>query len=226
MTENDFLLADRIAKIRSINDEYNLLDNAYVSFSGGKDSTVLHYILDKALPGNMIPRLFLNTGIEYKFILDFVRNMRNKDERIIIHNVGKNITETLSKVGYPFKSKEHSQKVMEYRKGNRNNSVLRYFKLIENGYRPCPDKLLYQMNNNGLKISHLCCHEFKKNPAKKWMKENGRNVVITGMRKEEGGARVQLNCIVTDKENKLKKFHPLSVVNESFENWFIERERE
>lgn len=36
MTENDFLLADRIAKIKSINEQYNLLDNAYISFSGGK----------------------------------------------------------------------------------------------------------------------------------------------------------------------------------------------
>ncbi len=49
MTENDFLLADRIAKIKSINEQYNLLDNAYISFSGGKDSTVLHYICENTL---------------------------------------------------------------------------------------------------------------------------------------------------------------------------------
>lgn len=225
MDENEFLLLDRIQKIQSINEMYDLENNAYLSFSGGKDSTVLHYLLDKALPGNRIPRLFLNTGIEYKFILDFVKEMSSKDDRIIIYNVGKNITETLSKVGYPFKSKEHSQKVMEYRMGNRNNSMLRYFKIIPNGYRPCPDKLLYQMADNGLKISNKCCHEFKKMPASKWMNENNKSVVITGMRKEEGGTRVQLNCIVTDKENRLKKFHPLSVANENFENWFIERER-
>ena len=183
MTENDFLLADRIVKIKSINEKYNLLDNAYISFSGGKDSTVLHYILDKALPGNKIPRLFLNTGIEYKFILDFIRKMQNKDDRIIIYNVGKNIIDTLSKVGYPFKSKEHSQKVLEYRNGNRNNSILRYFKIAPNGYRPCPDKLLYQMNDGGLKISNRCCNEFKKKSASLWMKENSKSIVMTGMRK-------------------------------------------
>ncbi len=33
---NEFLLSDRIAKIRAINEQYNLLDNAYISFSGGK----------------------------------------------------------------------------------------------------------------------------------------------------------------------------------------------
>ena len=221
MTENEFLLQDRISKIRSINEQYDLENNAYVSFSGGKDSTVLHYLLDLALPGNKIPRLFLNTGIEYRFIFDYVQKIAKRDNRIIIYNVGKNIKDTLYKVGYPFKSKEHSQKVMEYRKGYRCNSILRYFKFIDGGYNPCPDKLLYQITDTSLNISHLCCYEFKKKPAMKWMKDNNKSVTITGMRKDEGGARIQLNCIITDKNNKLKKFHPLSVVDESFENWFI-----
>ena len=68
MTENEFLLSDRITKIKSMNDMYDLEHNAYISFSGGKDSTVLHYLLDEALPNNKIPRLFLNTGIEYIYI--------------------------------------------------------------------------------------------------------------------------------------------------------------
>lgn len=68
MTENEFLLQDRISKIKSINEQYDLENNAYLSFSGGKDSTVLHYLLDEALPENKIPRLFLNTGIEYIYI--------------------------------------------------------------------------------------------------------------------------------------------------------------
>lgn len=68
MTENEFMLADRIAKIQSINQQFDLENNAYLSFSGGKDSTVLHYLLDEAIPGNKIPRVFINTGIEYKDI--------------------------------------------------------------------------------------------------------------------------------------------------------------
>ena len=66
MTENEFMLADRIAKIQSINQQFDLENNAYLSFSGGKDSTVLHYLLDEAIPGNKIPRVFINTVIEYK----------------------------------------------------------------------------------------------------------------------------------------------------------------
>lgn len=78
MTENEFLLQDRITKIKSINELYNLNENAYVSFSGGKDSTVLHFLLDEALPGNKIPRVYLNTGIEYKKVVAFVERERER----------------------------------------------------------------------------------------------------------------------------------------------------
>lgn len=227
MTENEFLLQDRIAKIKSINDQYNLIDNAYISFSGGKDSTVLSYLIDLALPGNKIPRVFLNTGIEYKLILKFVREFQNKDDRVIIYNVGKNIKETLTEVGYPFKSKEHSQKVYEflnYKKHGKN--LLKYFGLIEGKtFRPCPDKLKYQITEEcKLKISHFCCYEFKKKPIKKYMKNSGRYITVTGMMRSEGGQRTTLNCIVSDKDGKIKKFHPMAPLNEDWEKWFIERE--
>jgi len=78
MTENEFLLADRIQKIKSINELYDLENNAYISFSGGKDSTVLHYLFDEALPNNKIPRVYLNTGIEYKSIVQFVERERER----------------------------------------------------------------------------------------------------------------------------------------------------
>lgn len=75
MTEFEFDLADRIQKIKSINEQYDLENNAFISFSGGKDSTVLSKVIDLALPGNHIPRVFFNTGIEYKAIVDFVKNL-------------------------------------------------------------------------------------------------------------------------------------------------------
>ena len=78
MTENDFLLADRIAKIKSMNELYDLENNAYISFSGGKDSTVLSHLIDEALPKNKIPRVYLNTGIEYKSVVSFVERERER----------------------------------------------------------------------------------------------------------------------------------------------------
>ena len=78
MTDNEFLLQDRLQKIRSMNELYDLEHNAYISFSGGKDSTVLHKLIDLALPGNNIPRVFINTGIEYKLVIDFVKQERER----------------------------------------------------------------------------------------------------------------------------------------------------
>lgn len=44
------------------------------------------------------------------------------------------------------------------------------------------------------------------------------------MRKVEKGTRANIQgCIITDKANKIVKFHPLLVVNDDFENWFIEK---
>ena len=69
--DNEFLLQDRLQKIRQIINKYGE-ENFYISFSGGKDSTVLSALVDMALPGNKIPRVYANTGIEYKLILEFV----------------------------------------------------------------------------------------------------------------------------------------------------------
>ena len=44
MTDFEFMLQDRITKIRSMNNLYDLENKAYVSFSGGKDSLVTFYL--------------------------------------------------------------------------------------------------------------------------------------------------------------------------------------
>ncbi|MCQ2081647.1 MAG: phosphoadenosine phosphosulfate reductase family protein [Lachnospiraceae bacterium] len=220
MTDFNFTLSDRIQKIQQINDKYNLLDNAYLSFSGGRDSTVLHYLLDIALPGNKIPRVFINTGIEYKKIVEFVKGMAKTDDRFVIVAPSRNIKETLEEFGYPFKSKEHSQRLKEWQNGCRGDYLKRYI----NGEKfiSCPKKLKYQFEPDfNMKISDLCCNKMKKDPASKWSKENKRSVCITGMRAEEGGNRRTLNCIVTTKNDSLKKFHPLTVVNEEWMDEFI-----
>ena len=126
MNEFDFVLEDRIAKIKSINEQYDLENNSYISFSGGKDSTILHYLIDLALPNNCIPRVFINTGIEYLDIVNFVKDLANNDDRFVIIKPTKNIKQTLEENGYPFKSKEHSQRVEQFQKGNISNYIKYY----------------------------------------------------------------------------------------------------
>lgn len=96
-------LFDRIEVIKMANEKYDLEHNAYISFSGGKDSTILHYLVDIALPNNKIPRVFINTGIEYNSILKFVKELANQDERIVILPPSKPIKRVLEEYGYPSK---------------------------------------------------------------------------------------------------------------------------
>ena len=225
--DNELLLFDRIEIIKTTNEKYDLEHNAYLSFSGGKDSTILHYLLDMALPNNKIPRVFMDTGIEYLMIREFVLKLAKNDDRFIIIKPSKPIRQTLEQVGYPFKSKEHSLRVDQFNKGKNSNYIKRYISGYDhNGKKSsfvCPQMLLYQFEEKGkYNYSNLCCYEMKKKPAHKWAKENKRPIIITGMRAEEGGNRRRLGCIITDGETKkLKKFHPLIKVNDEWENWFI-----
>lgn len=47
----------------------------YVSFSGGKDSTVLKHIVDGMYDD--VPALFVNTGLEYPEIQKFAMSQKN-----------------------------------------------------------------------------------------------------------------------------------------------------
>lgn len=225
MTDYEFILEDRIAKIKAINEQYDLLNNSYIAFSGGKDSTILHYLIDMALPNNKIPRIYANTGLEYKYIRKFVEELSKNDDRIIIINQDKNIKQTLLKYGYPFKSKDHSQRVDEFNKGICPNTTNGYINggLTKNG-RPkktCPKKLLYQFEEKGkYNISQQCCYKLKKDLMNKYSDASGRKIVITGMRKDEGGSRLNINCISIS-NGQLHKFHPLLIVSKEFENEFI-----
>lgn len=212
----ELLLFDRVEKIKQTNESLDLEHNSYLSFSGGKDSTVLHYLLDIALPGNKIPRVYINTGIEYKDIRLFVEKLAKTDERIIIINSNVNIKRMLEEEGYPFKSKEHSMKVSEYKKGSRATNIIKYKEV--RGQFCCPKKLLYQYEPSfTLKISNLCCYRLKKDIAKQWMKNNHKTIVLTGMRKDEGGQRSNLSCFT----NGGKKFHPLVPIPDEWMETFV-----
>ena len=113
-SDHELLTFDRVEIIKTTNKKYDLESNAYLSFSGGKDSTILHYLLDKALPNNHIPRVFIDTGIEYLAIRQFVLDLAKNDDRFVIIKPTKPIRQTLETVGYPFKSKQHAHNIDLY----------------------------------------------------------------------------------------------------------------
>lgn len=219
MTDFEFELSDRLTKIKSMDELYNLRDNAFISFSGGKDSTVLSRLIDEALPDNKIPRVFFNTGIEYKELLRFVRKMAEKDNRIIIFNSSVNIREMLETKGYPFKSKEFAQKMYTYQRSGYCKTITDYLGTTGNKAKTfcCPEKLKSCFTSDfTLKVSDKCCKELKKKISEKWSSDNNKPIVITGMTRGEGGVRKsKTSCAVFD-EGKLHKFHPLFPVSNDF----------
>lgn len=227
MNNNEFILIDRIAAIKATNEKADLNINAYISFSGGKDSTILHHLIDEALPNNRIPRVYIDTGIEYQLIREFVYNMAKNDDRFVIVKPTLPIKATLEKYGYPFKSKEHSLRVEYFNKGSNAFFIKKYLSGIDkNGDKTifcCPSKLLYQFEEKGkFNYSNKCCYQLKKFPIAQWQKDHGKSITITGLRRDEGGNRKTIKgCILTNKSGKVIKFHPLLVVDEDFEEWYI-----
>lgn len=222
--DNEFLLMYRIDSVQKVIKKYGE-DNFVISFSGGKDSTVLSTLIDIAIPGNTIPRVFINTGIEYKAIVEFVHNLMSKDNRFVEIRPSMPLSMIFRTYGYPFKSKEHSQLVYLYQQNGHSKSTLRYYDPPQHRVRfGCPKVLKYQFEEGtDFKISDKCCTKLKKEPFTKWQNENGKPYKMTGERLGEGGLRAShKGCLVIDKNSKLKKFKPLNPMTDEWMEWFIE----
>ena len=96
-------------RIRQWVNEYGE-DGVYVSFSGGKDSTVLLHIVRSMYPN--VKAVFVDTGLEYPEIRDFVKSFDNVDWL----KPKMNFRQVIEKYGYPFISKEVSECVDGARK--------------------------------------------------------------------------------------------------------------
>ena len=91
-------------KIREWVEEFGT-DGVYVSFSGGKDSTVLLHLVRDLFPD--VPAVFSDTGLEYPEIREFVKTFDNVEwlkPKMTFRQV-------IDKYGYPFISKEASERI-------------------------------------------------------------------------------------------------------------------
>ena len=93
-------------RIREWYDHWN--GDVYISFSGGKDSTVLAHLVHDLYPD--VPMVFSNTGLEYPEIQAFARKMGAEFVRPKM-----SFSEVISKYGYPIISKEVGISVHEAR---------------------------------------------------------------------------------------------------------------
>lgn len=167
-------------RIRDWIREYGV-NGVYVSFSGGKDSTVLLHIVREMYPD--IEAVFVNTGLEYPETQKFVKSFDN----VAILRPKMRFDEVIKTYGYPVISKEVSLKVDNARKGGRccddfikgtdrerrcggRYSLIKYAPLL----------------NTDFKISNFCCNVMKKTPAKDFEKHTGKKPIIATMAEESG----------------------------------------
>lgn len=203
-----------IAKVRMtqnrIREWYNHYEgNVYVSFSGGKDSTVLAHLVHEIFPD--VPLVFSNTGLEYPEIQSFARKMGAEFVRPKMM-----FPDVVGKFGYPIISKEVAEAIWYARKIRNSGSIntenstknkreeINGLRIHKGGYYKrsqiageVDEKSIY--NKEKWKplceempffISGKCCSKMKKQPIKAYQRKAHR-VPFIGTLTEESKLREQ-----------------------------------
>lgn len=190
----------------------------YVSFSGGKDSTVLADLCARVCEkyGWKLYLLFVNTGLEYPEIQKFVKNFAEWlritykiDVVLDIVRPEMRFDEVIKKYGYPVVSKEVSNTISGAKKSIKNRKYSHrlcklgvqqheYGGLVNEGgydYEGSLEKSMFRQDkwryllDADFECSDLCCGVMKKKPAKKYERETGRKPLIGTMAWESQNRR-------------------------------------
>lgn len=178
--------------------------NVYVSFSGGKDSTVLLDIVRSMYPE--VKAVFSDTGLEFPEIRNFVKQFDN----VVWLKPKMNFREIIKEYGYPVISKEVALAIYYARK----NSSWAIKKLNGTGLKPDGTKSNYSSKkykfliDAPFKITSECCSMMKKKPFKVFQHETGLKPFI-GTMADEGGQRKSAYKMTGCNAFKAEKSMPL-----------------
>lgn len=172
-------LADKITmskiRIAEFYEHYN--GNVVVSFSGGKDSTVLLHLVRSLFPN--AKGVYLNTGLEFPEVKEHVKSMENIDT--IYPQLS--FLEVIKQYGWVYPSKETARKIYYAKKGRTWAQCHMAGK--EKDGTPSKFKARYKrwqfLVDAPFKISDKCCDVMKKKPFHDYMKRHGGGVFVGTM---------------------------------------------
>lgn len=148
----------------------------YVSFSGGKDSTVLLDLCRRFIKPDMVA-VFDNTGLEFPEIVKFVSTFEN----VITISPKLNIKNIIFQYGFPLISKEIAQYVRQI-KTTKSEKLLQ---LRLNGKKSSNGRVRFALPlkwrfliNEPFMISEQCCDILKKRPFEKFNRYSGMAPII------------------------------------------------
>jgi len=183
---------------------------AYISFSGGKDSTVMLDIIRRFVHKN-IPAVFCNTANEFPEITQFVRQTEN----VITVRPKIHIRQIIEKYGFPLISKEQSRYINQAK--HTKSEKLLNIRLFggEKGIGKIPEKWKFLIKAP-FNVSEKCCDYLKKKPFDKFHKQTGLYPII-GTMAEESRLRMQkwLKHGCNSFESSLTASYPLSIWTEN-----------
>lgn len=196
------------SRIRGWVDEFGD-DGVYVSFSGGKDSTVLLHIVRSMYPD--VKAVYIDTGLEYPEIRDFVKTFDNVE----ILKPKKNFKQVIQDYGYPFFGKENSQKIWEIK--HTRSETLKHNRLYGDakGNGKLPECFKFMLDPDAPEVGNKCCDVMKKRPAKAYEHKTGRKPMVATMATESRQRTIEwLNsgCNAFDSKRPISK--PMSFWSE------------
>ena len=187
----------------------------YLSFSGGKDSTVLAHLIMMADLPTQIPFVFANTGIELEATYKFVREFPY--DNVVVVKPRKPYAQILRDYGKPALSKIKSEGLSTYQRhldeplktararqmiiGVRERAGVQ-IPSSRNAYKLANKHMHFVHPDTEIKFANKCCQFMKKYPFKDFAKENDMNGAYSGVRVAEGGARAIMykSCTVIKKQ--------------------------
>ena len=187
----------KIAYSKTIIQKYFIENDkkVYVSFSGGKDSTVLLHLVRSIYPN--IPAVYFDTGMEFPENRKHVKTFDNVE----FIKPSMTFKEILNKYGYPCIGKNQAHFISLAQRGK--PSGIKQMNLeTKYGYKK------YQfMVSAPFKVSEKCCDVMKKAPAIEYHKKTGRCPIV-GTRIEE--STIWESTFISKGDNHISHNIPIS----------------